>query len=90
MIFAFKVKKCDIDSIANYLIKISNEKNFQYLITRVIMKKKVYNIAIVGLGIIGSYLFNFLNNNKNNLSNKNNANFKLLYVSAKNRNKKEI
>ena len=51
-------------------------------------KKKVYNIAIVGLGNIGSYLFNFLNNNKNNLSNKNNANFKLLYVSAKNRNKK--
>ena len=51
-------------------------------------KKKVYNIAIVGLGNIGSYLFNFLNNNKNNISNKNNANFKLLYVSAKNRNKK--
>ena len=51
-------------------------------------KKKVYNIAIVGLGNIGSYLFNFLNNNKNNLSNKNNANFKLLYVSAKNKNKK--
>ena len=51
-------------------------------------KKKVYNIAIVGLGNIGSYLFNFLNNNKNNLSNKNNANFKLLFVSAKNRNKK--
>ena len=34
-------------------------------------KKKVYNIAIVGLGNIGSYLFNFLNNNKNNISNKN-------------------
>ena len=51
-------------------------------------KKKVYNIAIVGLGNIGSYLFNFLNNNKKYLSNKNNTNFKLLYVSAKNRNKK--
>ena len=51
-------------------------------------KKKVYNIAIVGLGNIGSYLFNFLNKNNNNISNKNNANFKLLYVSAKNRNKK--
>ena len=51
-------------------------------------KKKVYNIAIVGLGNIGSYLFNFLNNNKKYLSNKNNTNFKLLFVSAKNRNKK--
>ena len=51
-------------------------------------KKKVYNIAIVGLGNIGSYLFNFLNNNKKYLSNKNNTNFKLLYVSAKSRNKK--
>ena len=33
-------------------------------------KKSKYNIAIVGLGNIGSYLFNFLNKNKNNLSNK--------------------
>ena len=50
--------------------------------------KKVYNIAIVGLGNIGSYLFNFLNKNKNNISNKNSSNFKILYVSAKNKNKK--
>ncbi len=52
------------------------------------MKKKLYNIAIVGLGNIGSYLFNFLNNNKDNLSNKNNTNFKIVYVCAKNKSKK--
>ncbi len=51
-------------------------------------KKKLYNIAIVGLGNIGSYLFNFLNKNKNNISNKNNSSFRIIYVSAKNRNKK--
>ena len=51
-------------------------------------RKKIYNIAIVGLGNIGSYLFNFLNNNKINLSNKNNAVFKLVHVSARRKNKK--
>ncbi len=51
-------------------------------------KKKLYNIAIVGLGNIGCYLFNFLNKNKNYISNKNNSSFKILYVSAKNKNKK--
>ena len=53
-------------------------------------KKKQYNIAIVGLGNIGSYLFNFLNKNKNNISNKNNTRFNILFVSAKNKKKKEI
>ena len=52
------------------------------------MKKKLYNIAIIGLGNIGSYLYNFLNKNKNTLSSKNNVQFKIAYVSAKNRNKK--
>ncbi len=52
------------------------------------MKKKLYNIAIIGLGNIGSYLFNFLNKNKDNISNKNNASFKIVFVSAKNKNKK--
>ncbi len=51
-------------------------------------KKKIYNIAIVGLGNIGSYLLNFLNKNKNNLSSKNSANFNISYVCAKNKNKK--
>ena len=51
-------------------------------------KKKLYNIAIVGLGNIGSYLFNFLNKNVNNISDKNNSDFKIIYVSAKNKKKK--
>ena len=52
------------------------------------MKKKFYNIAIIGLGNIGSYLFNFLNKNKDFVSDKNNSGFKIIYVSAKNKNKK--
>ena len=36
-------------------------------------KKQVFNIAIVGLGNIGAYLYNFLNKNKIYLSNKNNV-----------------
>ena len=53
------------------------------------MKKKIFNIAIVGLGNIGLYLFKFLKNNKNVLSNKNNVNFKIAYVLAKNKKKKD-
>ena len=53
------------------------------------MKKKIYNIAIVGLGNIGSYLINFLNKNNNYISNKNNAQFRIVYVSAKNKKKRK-
>ncbi len=49
---------------------------------------KTYNIAIVGLGNIGSYLFNFLTKNKNYLCNKNNSNFNISYVSARSFKKK--
>ena len=52
-------------------------------------KNKKYNIAIVGLGNIGSYLFNFLSQNKNNLSNKNNSEFQIAYVTAKRKKKKK-
>ena len=51
-------------------------------------KNKIYNIAIVGLGNIGSYLLKFLNKNRNYISNKNNAEFRIIYVSAKNKKKK--
>ena len=51
-------------------------------------KDKTYNIAIVGLGNIGSYLFNFLKKFQKTISNKNNSKFKLAYVSARNKNKK--
>ena len=46
------------------------------------------NIAIVGLGNIGSNLFKYLNDNKKILTEKNNCLPKVKYVSAKNKNKK--
>ena len=52
------------------------------------MKKKKLNIAIVGLGNIGSNLYKYLNKNKNILSKKNNCTPVVKYVSAKNKNKK--
>ena len=53
------------------------------------MKKKL-NIAIVGLGNIGSYLYNYLIKNKSILSKKNNCEPNIIFVSAKNIKKKEI
>ena len=50
--------------------------------------KKIYKIAIVGLGNIGSFLFKFLNKNKKNICAKNSSNFEISYVSARNKNKK--
>ena len=52
------------------------------------MKKKVKNIAIIGLGNIGGYLVKYLQNNKETLSKKNNCVPNVKYVSAKKRNKK--
>ena len=49
---------------------------------------KKLNIAIVGLGNIGSYLFKYLKQNKKILANKNNCVPNVVYVSAKNRKKK--
>ena len=46
------------------------------------------NIAIIGLGNIGAYLFKYLNTNKKILTEKNNCIPNVLYVSAKNKNKK--
>ena len=46
------------------------------------------NIAIIGLGNIGSYLYKYLLNNKNILSKKNNCVPNIIFVSAKNKNKK--
>ena len=48
------------------------------------------NIAIIGLGNIGTYLYKFLENNKKILSKKNNCTPNVIFVSAKNRNKKRI
>jgi len=49
---------------------------------------KRLNIAIIGLGNIGSYLFNYLNKNKIILSKKNNCIPNILFVSAKNKKRK--
>ena len=46
------------------------------------------NIAIIGLGNIGSYLFKYLKDNKKILTEKNNCLPIVKYVSAKNKNKK--
>ncbi len=46
------------------------------------------NIAIIGLGNIGSYLFNYLKKNKKILFEKNNCLPVVKYVSARNKNKK--
>ena len=45
---------------------------------------KKLNIAIIGLGNIGSYLFKYLNDNKKILTEKNNCRPIVKYVSAKN------
>ena len=46
------------------------------------------NIAIIGLGNIGSYLYNYLNDNKKILTKKNNCLPHIKYVSAKNKKRK--
>ena len=49
---------------------------------------KKMNIVIVGLGTIGSYFYNYLKKNKNNLFDKTNTVPNILYVSARSFNKK--
>ena len=49
---------------------------------------KKLNIAIIGLGNIGSYLYKYLNDNKEILTKKNNCIPFIKYISARNRRKK--
>ena len=51
-------------------------------------KQKKKNIAIIGLGNIGGYLYKYLQTNKKILSKKNNCIPNIVYVSARNKNKK--
>ena len=52
------------------------------------MINKKLNIAIVGLGNIGSYLYKYLKTNKEILSKKNNCIPNIIFVSARSKNKK--
>ncbi len=50
--------------------------------------KKNFNIAIVGLGQVGAYLYNELNKKKNEIKIKTGKNIQIVAISAKNKNKK--
>ena len=50
--------------------------------------KKIVNIAIVGLGQIGIYLYNEINNKKKEIETKTGKKIKIVAISAKNKNKK--
>ena len=52
------------------------------------IKKRQMNIAIIGLGNIGSYLYKYLLSNQKILSKKNNCFPNIVFVSAKNKNRK--
>ncbi len=49
---------------------------------------KKLNIAIIGLGNIGSYLYKYLNKNKKIISKKNNCIPNIIYISARNKSRK--
>ena len=49
--------------------------------------KNIVNIAIVGLGQIGNYLLNELNNKKRNIEIKTGKKINIVAISAKNKNK---
>ena len=51
-------------------------------------KNKKLNIAIIGLGNIGTYLYKYLSANQKILFKKNNCLPNITFVSAKNKNKK--
>ena len=52
--------------------------------------KKIINIAVVGLGNVGSYLLNELNNKKKDIQNKTGRKINVVAISAKNINKRRF
>ena len=81
------LEKCSIDEISKYLLDQGKRKGFGYNKKTVITMRKL-NITIIGLGNIGSYLFEYLNENKQILTEKNNCLPIVKYVSARNPKKK--
>ena len=63
------------------------EKKVNILDTWINMNKE-FNIAIVGLGQIGSYFYNELNTKKKDIELKTGKKIKIVAISAKNKNKK--
>ena len=51
--------------------------------------KKIYNIAVVGLGQVGIYLLNELNHKKKNIEIKTGTKINVVAISAKNIKKKK-
>ena len=83
------MEKCNIDEISKFLVKQGMNKKYPDITKeKKSMKKEKLNIAVIGLGNIGSYLIKYLQSNKSILSKKNNCEPNIIYVSAKNRNKK--
>ena len=82
------LQECDIDQISKIIIDMSKDKPFPDITSRWFMKNKNYNIAIVGLGNIGLYLYEYLIKNKKKINKKTNVTLNIKYVSAKSRSKK--
>ena len=50
--------------------------------------KKIFNIAVIGLGQVGCYLLNELNTKRKDIEIKTGKKIKIVAISAKNKNKK--
>ena len=81
------IKKCNIEEITKYLLNEGKNKKFPDITKRQVLMRKL-NIAIIGLGNIGSFLFKQLNENRKILTEKNNCLPVVKYVSARNKKKK--
>jgi phosphoglycerate dehydrogenase-like enzyme len=53
------LEKCSIDEISKYLLNKEKKRFSRYNYKTIIYMRKL-NIAIIGLGNIGSYLFKYL------------------------------
>ena len=71
----------------NYILGLLIITNSAFIYSSINLMRKI-NIAIIGLGNIGTYLFKYLNENKKILTEKNNCLPIVKYVSAQNKRKK--